>query len=598
MEPHGAVDQLGPIGRQQASARRRQRGVALAFACVVLPWVLSTAGASAAPAGTITEFSAGLNAGSQAEAIASGPDGNLWFIDGSNTIPAIGRITPSGAIAEFSAGLSGEDDPNDIAAGPDGNLWFTDENIAGAIGRITPTGTLTKFHEGLNLGNAPGAIAPGPDGNLWFTDHGTTKAIGRITPSGTITEFSAGAGSIPSDIVPGPDGNVWFTDIGSTKAIGRITPSGTISEYFAGLKPEAVPAAIALGPDGNLWFTDVGTIKAIGKITPSGTITEYTTGLNPESEPVDIAPGPDGNLWFTDRGTTKAIGEITASGTISEYSAGLPAGSSPLEIAPGPDGNLWFTDRGTTNAIGRIVPEALAVPIVVTGGGQTGIAQLCSASWSTWAGQQPSAGLYGFDVYRWLLDGSQVATGPSYTPAAANVGHQLACAETVTYPLLQVTTSATSAPVTVVAAPAATSTTSPVVPPRITAAHQSSSRWREGNKLAQISRKKPPIGTTFSSAQRAGERELCLYSAGSGAQGRPPVVAQTDRNRHKNTCSRTVTAGALSFTGHIGTNKVVFQGRLSASRKLKPGRYTLIIAATNAAGQRSSPASLSFNIVK
>ena len=61
---------------------------------------------------------------------------------------------------------------------------------------------------------------------------------------------------------------------------------------------------------------------------------------------------------------------------------------------------------------------------------------------------------------------------------------------------------------------------------------------------------------------------------------------------------RTATAGTLTFTGHSGTNKVAFQGRISPAKKLKPGRYTLVITATNSAGVRSAPKSLSFTIVK
>jgi hypothetical protein len=57
-----------------------------------------------------------------------------------------------------------------------------------------------------------------------------------------------------------------------------------------------------------------------------------------------------------------------------------------------------------------------------------------------------------------------------------------------------------------------------------------------------------------------------------------------------------VTAGTLSFTGHTGTDKIIFQGRLSRTKKLKPGRYTLVIEATNSTGH-SAPARLTFTIV-
>jgi hypothetical protein len=49
-----------------------------------------------------------------------------------------------------------------------------------------------------------------------------------------------------------------------------------------------------------------------------------------------------------------------------------------------------------------------------------------------------------------------------------------------------------------------------------------------------------------------------------------PLRAIAEAKSDKNV-KRTVTAGTLSFTGHKGTNKVVFQGSISRARKLKPG---------------------------
>jgi len=47
-----------------------------------------------------------------------------------------------------------------------------------------------------------------------------------------------------------------------------------------------------------------------------------------------------------------------------------------------------------------------------------------------------------------------------------------------------------------------------------------------------------------------------------------------------------------------GASVAIIDGRLSATKRLSTGRYTLNIIATNACGQRSAPASLSFTIVK
>ena len=116
-------------------------------------------------------------------------------------------------------------------------------------------------------------------------------------------------------------------------------------------------------------------------------------------------------------------------------------------------------------------------------------------------------------------------------------------------------------------------------PPAVQQVRQSTMRWREGNRLAHISRAKTPTGTTFSFSLN--EEATVTFSFTRRVRGR-----------------RTATAGTLTFTGHSGTNKVAFEGRISSVKKLKPGRYTLVITATNSAGVRSAPKSLSFTIVK
>jgi streptogramin lyase len=436
--------------------------VVVGLAAVVTPGLAL----AAAPLGQISEFSGGLNAGSHPVGIAPGADGNVWFADNGST-PAIGRITPSGQITEFTTGLSQFSQPIDIAPGADGNLWFTDSGGPRAIGRITPSGQITEFAAGLSQAGLPGGIALGSDGNVWFTDR--AGAIGRVTPSGQITEFSTGLnpGSVPSFIAPGADGNLWFTDSGATKAIGEITPSGQITEFSAGLNPGSVPDAIAPGIDGNVWFTDAGSTRAIGRITPDGQITEFSGSILAES----IAPGPDGEEWFGDVGA-RAIGRITTSGQISEYPTGLNPRSFPAFMSSGPDGNVWFTDVGDTAAIGRIgtgsPSPSQGVPAVI-GSAQVGTQQVCAGDrWADWAGVPPAMDAFGLDGYQWLLDGTPLVgqTSRSYTPTGGDVGHQLTCRVTVTYPLpLLITASATSPPVTVLSqssGPAgATGTTGP-----------------------------------------------------------------------------------------------------------------------------------------
>ena len=121
----------------------------------------------------------------------------------------------------------------------------------------------------------------------------------------------------------------------------------------------------------------------------------------------------------------------------------------------------------------------------------------------------------------------------------------------------------------------------PGKPPRVLLVQnvrQSAARWRAGSRLATASRAKAPIGTTFS------------FSLNEDAS---VTFSFTRRAR-----ARAVPAGRLTFAGHDGTNKVAFQGRISPRKTLKAGRYTLVITATDSAGVRSEPRSLSFTIVK
>lgn len=155
----------------------------------------------------------------------------------------------------------------------------------------------------------------------------------------------------------------------------------------------------------------------------------------------------------------------------------------------------------------------------------------------------------------------------------------------------------------------------PIPSARITAASQSTSRWREGAKLPLISAKKrPPVGTTFTFSLVRGEEppreslqaniqapvDFAFTQMMGGRKVGHRCTAKTRKNAMRKACDRPVTVGTMSFMGHVGTNRVVFQGRLSSSQKLKPGHYTLLITASNVFGVRvpAAPKSLSFTIVR
>jgi streptogramin lyase len=552
----------------------------------------------------------------------------MWFTEQREN--KIGRIALSGSpITEFAIPTPNSE-PIGIALGPDGNLWFA-ESKGNKIGRITPAGAITEWP--LPPKSNPTHIAAGPDGNVWFTENaeieeevgeGTERhklppkpagRIGRISPFGVVNEWplprAAGEEALPGGITAGPDGNVWFTDE-RQGSIGRITPAGVISEFH--VTGGGGPHGITDGPNGELWFTLVWGNK-IGRIPPSGSPITLTQIPTANSQPNEIALGPDGALWFTENGNHKVligpkeeerefsrIGRITPGEVINEYPTEIPE-SGPAGIAPGADGNLWFTESNRNNIarIGAGVLEPLLGSLSVSGNHEALTPQTCAGTWASWAGLQPSAGLFGFDGYVWLVNGAPVAVGPSpvYTPTMANVGYQLSCAATLTYPLLDVTTSAASAPVAVIPPP-----------PTLSAVKQSAAKWREGNKSATISAKgakrhgrkhrkhKPPVGTTFTfSLNELAAVTVTFTHVASGRELGHKCVAKTRHNRKRRHCPLTVTDGRLSFTGHEGVDHVRFEGRVSARAKLKPGPYMVTIAAANSTGP-SAPSSLGFTIVK
>ncbi len=293
-----------------------------------------------------TEFGI-ATAGSFANNIANGSDGNLWFTQGGGN--KVAKVTPAGAITDYSLPTAASG-VFDIAAGADGNLWFTEQSV-NKIGKITPAGVVSEFTippaTGIS-GISPYGIAAGSDGNLWFTEQ-TTNSIGRVSTSGAFARFAVPtASSAPKRIAAGPDSNLWFTQASGNK-IGRISTSGTITEY-AIPTANSSPGAITKGPDGAMWFVEEAGRK-VGRITTVGTITEFTVSASSNLTSSTITTGPDGNLWFT-YGTSAKLGQITTAGKITEFVTPSFNGA-PRGITTGPDGNLWYTDL-SANKIGRL----------------------------------------------------------------------------------------------------------------------------------------------------------------------------------------------------------------------------------------------------
>ena len=163
---------------------------------------------------------------------------------------------------------------------------------------------------------------------------------------------------------------------------------------------------------------------------------------------------------------------------------------------------------------------------------------------------------------------------------------------------------ASAAPVTVTAdsttagIDAALAANLPLLPPTITHLGETHKRFRAGSKLATLTRKKAPVGTTFSfTVSTASTVKLSFMRSLNGRRVNGKCGAKTSANKHKHSCKRTVLVGSLSYSAPAGAHKVHFEGRVSRYAKLKPGRYRMVILASDAAGH-SQARSLGFTIVK
>jgi streptogramin lyase len=270
----------------------------------------------------------------------TGPDGNLWFTEGSPGVNKVGMINPTThAISEFSTPTTGSA-PREITVGPDGNLWFT-EWSGNKLARINPTThAVTEFAIPSNGSDQPWGITAGPDGNLWFTEMGSTQlgVIGMFNlTTHTFSSFrTPSSNAAPHGITVGPDGNLWFAEYSANK-IGEINPTTHVIKEFALPAGAVDPYDITASPDGNLWFT-LAASNLVGTINPTtDAVTLYAT---PHAS-YGITAGPDGNLWFSD-------GQIASlsptAGVVTQFTI---TGGVTRGITVGPDGNLWFTDSST-----------------------------------------------------------------------------------------------------------------------------------------------------------------------------------------------------------------------------------------------------------
>jgi hypothetical protein len=138
-----------------------------------------------------------------------------------------------------------------------------------------------------------------------------------------------------------------------------------------------------------------------------------------------------------------------------------------------------------------------------------------------------------------------------------------------------------------------TDTTAPVV----SAVRVTNKRFRVGAKRTALAAKRAKRGTTF--VLTLSEPARTTIAIAQRLPGRKKgTKCVKPRKRLKKRCTRYV--GKVTLTrAHTaqGVNRVAYSGRTSKGR-LKPGRYRARLRATDAAGNRSKAATVTFTVVR
>ena len=109
---------------------------------------------------------------------------------------------------------------------------------------------------------------------------------------------------------------------------------------------------------------------------------------------------------------------------------------------------------------------------------------------------------------------------------------------------------------------------------------------------------KPPVGTMFSFGLSTNAQvRLAFTQTLPGRKVGGNCVAQNQHNRNHAKCGRAVPQGSIGLSAHAGADRVSFAGRVSRTKKLGPGHYTMALTASNST-ERSTPRTISFTVVK
>ena len=516
--------------------------------------------------------------------------GSAWSQQGGKLTAAVGEAT--GATGIGTGVAISADGSTALLGGPG------DESETGAVWAFTRSGS-TWVQQGSKIlgkeesgfGQFGGSVALAGDGNTaivgGLADAGNAGAAWALTRSGATWSQEGKKLTGGGEIGAGEMGvSVALSADGSTALVG-----GPHDNSFAG-------AAWVFARSGSAWSLQGGKLTAGAEEINPGQFGQ-SAALSSDGSTALIGAYFDnenvGAAWeFARRGATwEALGgKKTGGGEVGKAEYGIG-------VALSADGDTGLVGGEGDNGVGAVWPYADPPPSATTGVA-TGIGQTTATlTGSAGAGASCTA------RFEYGTSASYGAATPpvaipnssgivSNTPLSAAVGG-LPPSTTYHYRLVMENSAGASYGADQVLQTAAP----PPVPPRLSALRQTHRTWREGRKAASLTARRPPLGTTFLfSIDQPASVTLTFTQPAAGRRSGRRCVAPTSRNRHARSCTRSITRGGLSFAAHSGADRISFQGSLSRSRRLPPGRYTVLVSAVNSAGLRSPAAALSFTIAR
>ncbi len=584
-------------------------------------------------------FAAGSGVG---RAIVIQPDGKIVVAGNDSSGMLIERFNPSGSL-DAGFGVAGvvhaapQGRANALALGPGGTIIAAGQVPGGdsflriALVRLLANGSPdTSIGPGgldvVDLGKDSVAkgVAVQADGKIVLagsqgpgTQQVLNALVARVNASGSLDKSFGGAltgvfSSYPQDgggavtlnaVALDPAGGIDVggggTGLGPPHALFlRLTCAGTLDTSFAG-------TGQALTPSGNTFIINPigvngiavaagGQIVGAGQFQDSGLSSAALWGFGPNGSASVATRAPSNGaraaaLVIDSAGDAIAAGTTTppgfpSSGFVARYigfgvptSGGTPCGGNP---APPPPPQPAVTTP----------PPPPVAPSVATGSAAVVSATSVVLSGSVNPNGQATSYRFNYGpsvAYGSLTSVSSAGAGTALSTVSARI-NGLKPGTTYHYRLAAINTAGA------VFGADRTFRTLRLARPSISRTAQSNRAWGETRSRGH----KRPLGTTFSFTLNESARvTLAFTQQVGGRRVRGRCVAQTKKNRGRRLCRRTVTRGRLAINGHAGRNRVFFRGRISRLHQLRPGRYTLVITATNVADQRSRQQTVTFTIL-